>query len=66
MVEEFVFGVMWYGDLVLEELFHDLFLMVEDKDPFMFSYLSILEDSQLQFSSISWVESHIILSQTVP
>ena len=50
MVEEFVFVVMWYGDLVLEELFHDLFLMVEDKDPFMFSYLSILEDSQLQFS----------------
>jgi hypothetical protein len=25
-------------------------LMVEDKDPFVFSYLSIMEDSLLQFS----------------
>jgi hypothetical protein len=50
MVEEFVFGMMWCGDLVLEELFPDLFLMVEDKDPFVFSYLSIMEDSLLQFS----------------
>lgn len=35
----------WVGGVV-----PDLFLMVEDKDPFVFSYLSIMEDSQLQFS----------------
>lgn len=58
MVEGFVFGILeWCADSALKEVFHNLFMIVEDKDAFVYSFLETLDDERAHSWNLIFVRA---------